>query len=268
VARAFTFDSVSSVLVATRSESPVYCTFPVTETLPVIVNVHVSVLLPPLEQAPDQIAPRPLVTLSVIAVPLVKPAEPVLPTATLIPAGLDVTDSPFLPVAVTVRVTVCPAGFTVTVVVRVAPPKAPVMVTVVAVVTVDVVTVKVAVVAPAATVTLVGTLAAVELSESVTTAPPVGAALVSVTVPVEEAPPTTEVGLTLTDDRLAAAGAASGVKRRVDENGPATPAELRPRTRHHRRCVGSPVSVTCDTVTVGLAVNGAVMVEVVSTCTS
>ena len=70
------------------------------------VNVHVFVLFPPLEHAPDQMASRPLVTLSVIAVPLVKPAVPVLPTVTLIPAGLDVTCSPLLPVAVTVRVTV------------------------------------------------------------------------------------------------------------------------------------------------------------------
>ena len=61
-------------------------------------------LLPPLEQAPDQIASRPLVTLSVIEVPAAKEAEPVLPTPTLIPAGLEVTRSPLRPVAVTVSV--------------------------------------------------------------------------------------------------------------------------------------------------------------------
>jgi hypothetical protein len=38
--------------------------------LPVIVNVHAFALLPPLEQAPDQIASRPFVTLSVIDVPV------------------------------------------------------------------------------------------------------------------------------------------------------------------------------------------------------
>ncbi len=68
------------------------------------VKVHVFTLLPPLEQAPDQIAPRPFVTLSVIDVPVVNVAEPVLPTATLMPAGLEVTRSPALPVAVTVTV--------------------------------------------------------------------------------------------------------------------------------------------------------------------
>jgi len=35
------------------------------------VNVHVLRLLPPLEQAPDPIASRPLVTLSVMLVPAV-----------------------------------------------------------------------------------------------------------------------------------------------------------------------------------------------------
>ncbi len=63
-----------------------------------------------------------------------------------------------------------------------------------------VVTVKVAVVAPTATVTLAGTVAAALLLDSVTTAPPVGAALLKVTVPVDEVPPVTEVGFSVTDD--------------------------------------------------------------------
>ena len=66
--------------------------------------MHVFALLPPLEQAPDQIASRVLDTLSVTEVPVANVAEPVLPTATLIPAGLELTRSPLLPVAVTVSV--------------------------------------------------------------------------------------------------------------------------------------------------------------------
>jgi len=71
-----------------------------------------------------------------------------------------------------------------------------------------VLTVNVALVAPAATVTLDGTLATVVLLlESVTTAPPDGAAPLSVTVPVEEFPPVTLVGFTETEERVTDAGA-------------------------------------------------------------
>lgn len=127
----------------------------------------------------------------------------------------------------------------------------------------------VALVAPTGTVTLAGTVAtAVLLLESVTSAPPEGAAAVKVTVPVEKLPPTTDVGLMLTADRLAGAGiagAACAVKRRVEENGPATPAALMARTRHHKRCAGKPVMVTCETLTVWFARKGAAMVEESST---
>jgi hypothetical protein len=62
----------------------------------------------------------------------------------------------------------------------------------------------VAVVAPAATATLAGTCAtAVLLLESVTTAPPEGAAPLNVTVPVDPFPPITLVGLSVTEDTVA-----------------------------------------------------------------
>src|SRR5206468_4098215 len=114
----------------------------------------------------------------------------------------------------------------------------------------------VALVVPAATVTLAGTAATVGLALlRLTTAPPVGAALVSVTEPCDELPPTTEVEATLTADRLAAGGgggAACAVKRRTAENGPATPEELMARTRQKSRWAGRPLMVACDAVTVWL----------------
>ena len=195
--------------------------------------MHLFTLLPPLEQAPDQIALRPFDTVSVIEVPVVNVAEPVLPTATLIPAGLEVTPSPFRPVAVTDSVADCAGGgggggvaggFTDSVAVLVAPPKAPPTVTAVAAVTAVVVTPKVALVAPAATVTLAGTPATIVLLlDNVTMAPPVGAAVVKVTVPVLGAPPTTFVGLTVTEDRVGAAGAGLTVSTAVRETAPKAP---------------------------------------------
>jgi hypothetical protein len=76
----------------------------VTAAVPARLKVHVFVLFPPLEQAPDQTAERPLETLSVIEFPTVNEAEPLLPVATLMPAGLEVMRSPLRPVAVTVKV--------------------------------------------------------------------------------------------------------------------------------------------------------------------
>ena len=64
----------------------------------------------------------------------------------------------------------------------------------------EVVIENVAVVAPAITVTLAGTCAAVVLLlVRVTTAPPVGAAAAKVTVAVDDVPPITEAGLSVTD---------------------------------------------------------------------
>ena len=157
-------------------------------------------------------------------------------------------------------------GVTVSVAVRDTPPNEPVMIAEVEVITEVVATVKVVLVAPAATVTLAGTLAAaVLLLVSVTTAPPAGAAALKVAVPVEKLPPTTLVGFTDTADKLAAVGAACGVKRRVAENGPNTLAEFCARTRHHKRCAGRPPMVACDTLTIWFALKGAAMVEESST---
>ena len=68
-----------------------------------------------------------------------------------------------------------------------------------------VVAVKDAVVCPAGTVTVAGTwAAAVLLDVNATAAPPAGAGPLSVTVPVEGLPPTTEVGFRLTELRAGA----------------------------------------------------------------
>jgi hypothetical protein len=142
-------------------------------------------------------------------------------------------------------------GVTLSVAVLVAPPNAPVIVTGVDALTAVVVTVNVALVAPAATVTLAGTVAtAVLLLDSVTTAPPAGAALVNVAVPCAALPPTTLAGLRPIADSAAAAGAAFGWKRTAADHAPAVPAELMPRTRHQCRTLANPPVVNCDGVTV------------------
>jgi hypothetical protein len=145
------------------------------------------------------------------------------------------------------------AGVTVNVVVRLTPPYVAVIVTPVFAATGELLTTKVALEAPAATVTLAGTATTdVFALLNVTTAPPLGAPPVNVIVPCAVVPPTTEVGLTLTADKLAGVvvDAAWAVNRREAENGPATPAELKARTRQKSRCAGRPVIVACDTLTV------------------
>jgi hypothetical protein len=77
-------------------------------------------------------------------------------------------------------------------------------VTVAETVTALVLTMNVALVAPAATVTLAGTVAAAVLSLiRETAAPPLGAGPLSVTVPVEEDPPITLMGLSATAESVA-----------------------------------------------------------------
>src|SRR5438067_6336419 len=72
--------------------------------------------------------------------------------------------------------------------------------------------VKLALVDPAGTVTFAGTLAAPGwLLDKLTTAPPDGAALGSVTVPVDGLPPVTLVGVTVNVDNVAGGGVALGV---------------------------------------------------------
>lgn len=83
----------------------------VTAAFALNVNEQVLTLFPPLEQAPDQTTSRSFVARSVIKVPVAKAQEPVLPTATLRPDGVDVTRSPVRPVAVTVRVADCGCGW-------------------------------------------------------------------------------------------------------------------------------------------------------------
>ena len=98
------------------------------------------------------------VALSVTLVPAGNAAEPVPPTATSMPAGLEVTRSPPRPVAVTVSVAFWPGGVTVSVAVRVTLPALAVIVTGVDAVTALVVTVKPALVAPWPAEKLPGTL--------------------------------------------------------------------------------------------------------------
>ena len=118
-------------------------------------------------------------------------------------------------------------------------------------VTARVAIVKFAAVAPAAMVTLAGTVAAVLLLLSVTTAPPAGAALVNRAVPATEVPPTTAVELNVIEESDAAVVVDCGVKRRVLDHAPAVPAELIARTRQEcRRPATSVEAVNCDVVTV------------------
>src|SRR5689334_4732019 len=147
------------------------------------------------------------------------------------------------------------------------------MTTLVLAVTAEVVTPKLAVDAPAASVTLAGTAATDGLALlRLTTAPPLGAPAVNVIVPCAALPPTTEIGLTLTAERVGGDGggveAACAVNRREAEKEPATPAELNARTRQKRRCAGRLVTVACDTLTFCVNVSGAVKFFESSICIS
>jgi hypothetical protein len=150
-------------------------------------------------------------------------------------------------------------GVTVSVTLRAVRPNAPLIVRDVDAVTDAVLTVNVALEAPAGTVTLTGTVAApVLLLDSVTTAPPEGAALVRLAVPSEVLPPTTLAGLSAIPASEGAWVKAPGVKRRTEDQAPAVPAELMPRTRHQcRRPALSVPAVNCDAVTIRSTTSGA-----------
>lgn len=75
--------------------------------------------------------------------------------------------------------------------------------------TMEVFTVKLTLVAPAGTVTLAGTLAALLLLESSTCAPPARAGPLSVTVPVEDDPPITLLGLSVSEETVGRGGDAT-----------------------------------------------------------
>jgi hypothetical protein len=152
---------------------------------------EVVLLLDSVTKAPPVGAALPSVTVPVLDVP----------PATVV--GLNVTE-------------VSVGGFTVSVAVCV-PLYVAEMVSAVVLPTALVVIAKVAVVAPAATVTLAGTVAAaVLLLDRVTTAPPVGAALLRVTVPVVEVPPVTVAGLKVTDDNVSVVVALTVTKALLD----------------------------------------------------
>lgn len=90
------------------------------------------------------------------------------------------------------------AGLIVSLAVWVTPFIVPVIVTDVEADTPDVATVNVAVVAPPETGTLAGGVAPALLEPRLTESPPVGAGLLNVTIPVDELPPTTELGARVT----------------------------------------------------------------------
>ena len=123
------------------------------------------------------------------------PVELLPPTTAV---GLSDTEETLITGAVTVNVAVwvVPAGYV------------PEIVTGVEVLTALVVTEKVAVVDPAGTVTLdtVTWATAVLLLERLTAAPPVGAGPLSVTVPVDPAPPATVLGFSETDNKVTGGG--------------------------------------------------------------
>ena len=65
-----------------RKDTNYYCTFAVTDAAVFMVRLQLFALAPLLEQLPDHIASRPLLTVSVTRVPVAKLAVAVEPTIT------------------------------------------------------------------------------------------------------------------------------------------------------------------------------------------
>jgi hypothetical protein len=151
------------------------------------------------------------------------------PSSTTVP----VTGLPPVTLASLRLSTEAPGGTTVSDALCVPPPDEPEIVTAVDVATALVVTLKLALVAPAGIVTLAGTAAAGLLLESVTCAPPAGAAPFSVTVPLAEAPPVRLAGVSASAESAGMA-AEVGTIPRARKHPPA------PGTRKHDRSMCSP----------------------------
>jgi hypothetical protein len=178
------------------------------------------------------IAPRLALIVAFVCVPtavvLIANVADVLPAETVTDAGIAADEvllvkATFIPpeiagpVSVTVPVDPAPPATVLgdaltdasigSVIVKVAilldPFKAAVIVAETSLFTADVVTVNEPRILPAAIEIDPGTLARVELLDSFTVNPPLGAGPVSVTVPAEETSPATVLGLSATDERLA-----------------------------------------------------------------
>ena len=200
-----------------------YCTFADTDAAPLIVNVQLVVLLPPLEQAPDHIALRPFDTVSLIDVPTANEPDPLLPVATLIPLGVEVTRSPLRPLAVTVNVADCGGGgggwddpaVTASVAVFVTPFSVAEIVEPVSALTAEVVMVKTALCEPVGTVTFGGTAATAPFALDNATGTSAVAAADNTTAPWALDPPVTLVGLSARLVSVAPAVGVSGVTVRL-----------------------------------------------------
>ena len=157
--------------------------------------------MPPLEQAPLQMASRPLVMLSVTAVPGANCAVPVLPVATLRPVGFETTRSPLRPPALTASEIVFGAttGFIVRVAERVTPPPETEMVASVCTLTAAVLIEKPPVVLPAGIVTAFAVSDAAALLLLIWKIWSVAAGAAMVTVAKELVIPLTEAGLRAID---------------------------------------------------------------------